>query len=271
MPPDPVLQTVLPQMPWADPRQARLPGTQPVDPEGWCVVDEAYGAQMALRDRLIAERPADVIAARPEAAAPLAELLAMARARLAADPRFAVTETHITRPGGVEVPLDAGRPLETLGRLFQEDLCLLQKPGGAAEHVLTAAVLCFPASWTLAEKIGRPLIRIHRPVAKYDATLGRRVQRLFDGIKPGHPLWRANAHLQKDARLFTPEREDGKSPPVEAGPFLRSERQVLLRLPETGALLFSIHSYMLRIGDLPEDQQRAIRARWPKLAGSDQA
>ena len=28
---------------------------------------------------------------------------------------------------------------------------------------------------------------------------------------------------------------------------------MLLRLPETGALLFSIHTYMLRIGDLPED------------------
>jgi hypothetical protein len=50
------------------------------------------------------------------------------------------------------------------------------------EHVLTAAVLCFPASWHLADKIGRPLTTIHVPVKVYDETLARRVQRLFDGV-----------------------------------------------------------------------------------------
>ena len=37
------------------------------------------------------------------------------------------------RPDGVLVPLD-GPPLITAGRLVQEDLCLLEKPDGEAEH-----------------------------------------------------------------------------------------------------------------------------------------
>ena len=55
----------------------------------------------------------------------------------------------------------------------------MQKPDGAAEHILTGAVLCFPSSWTLSEKLGKPLLRIHMPVASYDSQMGARVQRMF--------------------------------------------------------------------------------------------
>ena len=271
MSPVPVLHHALPQTPWADPRQSRLPGTAPVDPESWYTIDEAYDGQMRLRDELISTRPGDVIAELPEAAPAVQELFATAMSRLAADPRFRIDDAAITRPCGARVPLGPGDRLTTLGRLFQEDLCILQKPEGAAEHILSAATLCFPASWTLSEKVGRPLGRIHRPVARYDKDVTARVQRLFDGIKPGRPLWRANAHLQKTPHLFTPEREASKSPPTEDGPYLRSERQVLLRLPETGAILFSIHSYMIRIADLTADQRATLPARWPNLTLSDQA
>ena len=65
------------------------------------------------------------------------------------------------------VAIDRGDPMGTLGHLVQEDLCLMEKRG--EEHVLTAAVLCFPASWRLADKIGRPLEAIHVPVPEYDA------------------------------------------------------------------------------------------------------
>jgi len=254
-----ILQRHLPYTPWADPRLSRLPGIQPLEERDWLVVDEAYAGQMAERDRLIGQERGRVHALDAGALPAAQELLAQVLAHLEGRAGFAVGPDAVTRPDGVSVPLDRDAPLITAGRLVQEDLCLMQKPAGAEEHVLTGAVLCFPASWTLAEKFLRPLLRIHRPVVPYDDGIATRVQRLFDGIRPGRPLWRANAHFYADPTLFQPRPEAAPRSKVQ-GPaaFLRSERQCLLRLPETDAVVFSIHTYVLRREDLTAAQQATL-------------
>ena len=72
------------------------------------------------------------------------------------------------------------------------------------EHVLTGACLCFPASWALSEKLGRPLIGIHRTVPVYQEDLARRVQRMFDVIRVDQPLWRMNALVYANPALHQP-------------------------------------------------------------------
>jgi hypothetical protein len=170
----PILQSALPSAPWMDPRTSRLPGVLPLEGDDWLRVDEAYGAQMAERDRLLAEMPDQVHALLPQAFPAAAELYGRVLARLADAPGYRVQPDKVLRPDGVSVPLDPTQPLLTLGRLVQEDLCLLEAAG--TEHVLTGANLCFPASWTLAQKIGRPLSAIHLPVPSYDEGITRRVQ-----------------------------------------------------------------------------------------------
>ncbi|MHC0053137.1 heme-dependent oxidative N-demethylase family protein [Actibacterium sp. D379-3] len=253
-----ILQTRLPYTPWADPRMARLPGIQPLAFTDWLVVDEAYAGQMAERDRLIAEARDAVHALEPSALTAAQELLELVLGDLDGRDGFDVAGDAVTRPDGVTVALDRAAPLLTLGRLVQEDFCILH-PGGQGEHVLTGAILCFPASWTLAEKFMRPLIRIHVPVTPYDADIAARVQRLFDGIRPGRVLWRANAHFYDDPTLFQPRPEAApRTRAAGPAPFLRSERQCILRLPETGAAVFSIHTYMLRRTDLSAAQTAAL-------------
>jgi Haem-dependent oxidative N-demethylase, alpha subunit-like len=254
-----ICQTHLPVRPWAKPHTARLPGLSPVAPGEWLLVDEAYGAQMAYRDRLLAERRAAVhvldAAARPAAA----ELLAAVLTEVLAKPGFARDGDAVIRPDGVRVTIDSGDPLATAARLVQEDLVILEKPVGAAEHVLTGAVLCFPASWTLAEKHGRPLTAIHVPVPVYDGEIARRVQRLFDGLQPGRPIWRANALVYADPDLHQPRREgEERALPPGGARWLRAERQVLNRLPETGAVVFSIHTYVLAFDRLSDDDRAAL-------------
>lgn len=252
----PVLQSHLPFAPWADPRTRRLPGTLPMDPADWLRVDDAYAGQMALRDRLIATREGDVHALLPMAQDAAAELYDTVLPLLPAL-GFAAEGGRMRRPDGAEVALDAARPLITLGRLCQNDFCLMQ-PDGAGEHLLSGAILCFPAGWRLAEKIGRPMMRIHLPVEKYSDDVGRRVQRLLDAVRPGMPLWRANAHLSR-APLFNPLPEDHPKDMAQGGmPWIRSERQVLWRLPVTGAVVFSIHTYVVRLEDLTPDQAAAL-------------
>ena len=252
-----VLQSRLDFAPWAEPRHRRLPGVQPLDSADWLWVDDAFAGQMALRDRLIAADPGAVHALSPGAEAAATELFELVLEHLRRDGRYRVGPASARRPDGVEVALDPDRPLLTLGRLIQADLCLMEARG--AEHVLTGAILCFPAGWSLEEKLDRPLTRIHGPVAEYDAGMAARVQRLFDGIQPGRPLWRANVLAYADPALFAPYRE-GAPRPRPRGPasYIRSERQCLLRLPRTRAVVFSIHTAVVHRAALTPAQAAAF-------------
>jgi hypothetical protein len=200
---EPILQSHIP----FDTSCARLPGTAPMAEAEWLIQDDAFAAQMALRDSLIATRRAEVVALEDRGREAADELLSRVLDHLVQSPGYHVGTDVVTRPDGVAVPVLRDDPMATAGRLVQEDLCLMQKPEGAEEHVLTGATLCFPAGWMLAEKLGRPLIRIHKPVAAYDEGLARRVQRLFDCVRVGQPLWRFNALRYADPMLFQPRHE----------------------------------------------------------------
>ena len=220
-----------------------LPGIVPLDMADWLLVDEAFAPQMAERARLLAERRADVLAVTEGAGPAIDELLQFVLDWLRDHGSgYEISAREVRRPDGVTVPIDRADPMLTLGHLVQEDLCIMEKRGD--EHVLTAAVLCFPASWRLADKIGRPLLAIHDPVPGYDA-IAPRVQRLFDGVQPGRPLWRFNAHGYGDPALFHPLRESVDEAARARLPYLRSERQCVLRLPETRACVFSIHTWVI--------------------------
>lgn len=248
----PILQSAIPHDLRAAAAQ-KLPGIQPLNKLDWVTVDAVYAAQMSERARLLAHRRKDVLACKPEAETPARELLEEVLVLLKGRRDFDVRPNKVIRPDGVEVALNPTAPLETLGQLVTEDLCLLQNRNGV--HVLTAAILCFPASWTLAEKIGKPLVAVHDPVPEYDAELAGRVQRLFDGVKTGQPIWRANLLRYDDPALFHPRLEDDPRGPASPGAaFERSERQVLWRLPKSDAVIFTIHTTIARLHNRIEDQ-----------------
>lgn len=253
----PILQDRLPHLPWIDPRTRRLPGILPVDGQDWLRIDEAYAPQMALRDRLIAALPDDVHALLPKARPAARELYAATLDWLRQAPGFAVGPGTVTRPDGISVPLDPTTPLLTLGRLLQEDLCLMEREG--EEYVLTGGILCFPASWSLAQKLGRPLTGIHDPVPVYDADIAKRVARLFDAIRPEQPLWRMNYLTYDDFVLHQPRVEGEKRPQPQGHVFIRCERQCLLRLPGTRAVVFTIHTYVVDASSVTPDELAALR------------
>jgi dimethylamine monooxygenase subunit A len=259
-----ILQDRLPVAPWMAAHTLRLPGTGPIDPADWLQRDDAFAPQMACRDRLIAERPEAVHAMTDPCRPGAEELLAVLLDHLARDPGYVREGEAIRRPDGVLVPL-VGPPLLVAGRLVQEDLCLLDKPEGGDEHLLTGAILCFPSNWTLAQKLGHPLSRIHLPIEVYDATMARRVQRLLDLLRPEAPLMRANLLLYGEPALFNPRPEFARHTPEPGGArFVRVERQVLLRLPASRAVVFSIHTYMVRPEALTPEQRARLEAVRPE-------
>lgn len=222
---------------------APLPGMAPLAVDGWVIHDEAFRGQMALRDKLLFENRDAVFADADADPAAKAEVLAMVLQVVSTRNGYLVDTDQVTRPDGVTVGL-GGDPLIVAARLIQEDLLIHEKREG--EWTLTAAVLCFPASWTLAEKIGRGLTRIHKPVPEYDPNINKRVARLFDGIQPDRPMWRHNELTYADPSLHHPRLESSPRDGDHDGQFTRSEHQALVRLPTSGAVLFAIHTYVVR-------------------------
>jgi hypothetical protein len=251
-----ILHQTLPALPWMDPHLSRLPGVMPLADDVWLLRDAVFAPQMALRDQLIGQgAPVHGLLDQGHDAA--TECYDLILGKLARDPGYCLASGRATRPDGIVVALDRSNPLLTLGRLIQQDLCLMVAQ--EAEHVLAGAILCFPASWTLAEKLGQPMTRIHVPVPEYSPDLARRVQRMLDAVQPGRPLWRMNHNLYANPDLFHPRTES--MPRSDDTPqYLRAERQCLVRLPQSRAVLFSIHTYVLLLADLPPDARDALFA-----------
>lgn len=254
-----------PYAPFMEARTAHPPGLTPLDPAAWLVRDPDYAPQMAERDALLAAPDPEVVAALPEAAAPLAEFRALLLDHLAARPEWSLAADAGRRPDGATVAL-AADTLTLAGRLCQEDF-LLMAPG-EPEFRLVAGVLCFPSRWSLAQKLGRPLTAIHDPVPVYDETMARRVNRVFAALAPERPVMRINWLMTPTDRLRLMQREGEKTSHGPLGDrfWLRTERQTLRRLPQTGAVVFTVKTTLTPAADLTEAQRAALRAllaAWP--------
>ena len=147
---------------------------------------------------------------------------------------------------GPSVALDQGAALEAASRLIQEDLCLMRRKADGWH--LVAASLCFPSSWSLAEKIGQNMAHIHAPVPGFHGRMHDLVGRMFDAMPVELPMLRFNWSLYGDAKLHhpethaDPERFPAHTPVIDVA-HLRVERQTLRKLPESGDILFTIRIY----------------------------
>jgi hypothetical protein len=255
--PTEICQNALPVAPWTDALAARLPGLQPVADGDWLRVDDAYAAQMAYRDQLLNDRTSDVFMRHgsPDAAETL--LLEKVEAAVLALPGFARVGEGIRRPDGVVIdPAREANAMIAAARLAQEDFLILDPT--ETGHVLVSAVLCFPASWSLRQKIGRNMAGIHRPVDRYDDNIARRVNRVMDVLQTGNAVWRANVLCYNDPELHQPRLEHERRPFDPAAPtWVRVERQSLMRLNET-ATVFAIHTYLVPIEKLTPEQSASL-------------
>ena len=223
----------------------KLPGTKPISPDEWIICDDAFSQQMALRDNLIETKKDKVLAISEEAQKAAVELSKMTLDFCISKLGYQKKSSKVIRPDNVSVEIDFDEPMMFLGRLVQNDFCILQKAN--QDHVLTAASLCFPASWSLDEKFLKPLIDIHVPVKEYDDNIAKRVQRLFDGLQINRPVWRFNAMYYEDPSLFQPRsiNQPRRKPAPNKVNYFRSERQTLIKLPESGAIIFGIHTFVV--------------------------
>ena len=230
-------------------------GLHRLDPDRWLEVDGQRESDLRRKARLLDEAHDTVVATLPGSERASAELLRLVVGYLSTH-HAALLGGDWQGPGPVGTVIDAtaGHAVVTASLLVQEDLCVLEHDDGTWR--LTAACVCFPSRWSLTEKLGQSLDGIHGPVPGFNAALLGPATTFFDRLTVDRPVWRANWTLLETDELHLPT-ASGRLAGWSEGDlgsslWFRVERQTLRRLPLSGAVVFTIRTYVRPLRDVAD-------------------
>ncbi|MCP4847023.1 MAG: DUF3445 domain-containing protein [Verrucomicrobiaceae bacterium] len=152
-------------------------------------------------------------------------------------------------------------------------LILLPEPEG--QFLFRAGAVCFPSSWCPEDKIGLPLHAIHSPVPTLNENLGKRIDKFLTRLSPDKSWQRFNWGISGSPVLNQHPRLNNRNLIKPLDPhniWMRIEDQILLRLPETGAVIFGIRPVNVRLVDIKQHPKacaglyRAIRTMPDNIA-----
>lgn len=231
-------------------------GLQALDPALWLDRDQTFDFQLAEKRRLYESLHDKVFVEEPDTRDAQTEVLELVRQNLGLPPA-----------GGI----GSAAPLIAASLLIQEDLILMRRDERGWR--LAAGSLCFPSSWTLTEKFGRPLDEIHAPVPGFSAGTrnAELIARMFDRLQPANIALRFNWSVQAGDALYHPLSDIARDErataaltrfpgDAAASAFIRVERQTLRKLPRSGDILFTIRIYLDPLGWLARHPDRKALA-----------
>lgn len=206
-------------------------------------------------DEAVLKLRAELIATKPEAV--------LARSS-AADAGVAELAEYLSLRDGFEISGDA---LIALGLRYAEDICILTPD--SAQHILSAGVLCFPNRWRLADKAGKPIIAVHAPVPEYSDKLSNQVDFFLSRLRPGRCFVRDNWGLVSTPVLHLPDPVAPVNPATDTDFYVRREDQSFVKLPNSGAVVFTIRTTVTPWAEVPTtdrtgilEQAKHLSAEW---------
>jgi hypothetical protein len=191
--------------------------------------------------------------------------------------------THLLNKTTSEhIPLQTTSPLtalRTLGSHIDTDfLILLPKQTEGNEenepqiaYHLEAFTTTFPSGFSTLSKLSLPLSAIHAPVPQYGRKISKSMDRFFARLETGKLVRRANWTITTTPELFLQSGThfhgfDAMSPAeqevsiaeqrrgLDVGDMrLRCERQTLMRLPSSEALVFAFKTYLTGLEEIKEE------------------
>ena len=160
-------------------------------------------------------------------------------------------------------------PLDVLGGIVEEDFVLFDAEDG--RDIVIAASNAYTSSGRIVSCVGRDMHFAHEPVLGLNEVLAARIDRVIGNVQAGKPVVRYNWFVTPVAsRLYPDEHSQAAAAAAvvqalaadhsRAGGllWLRVERQSFVRLPETGALAFGIHTYSDPLSVIAEDTDSLV-------------
>jgi hypothetical protein len=219
-------------------------GMEPLDRRNWIEPDADYPAYLQHKLSLKALQKEHIYEALPSAYEAQQELAAELKRHLLDQHSHlycSMADGLSYLPNGIKLSAANADPLWQASLWVADDLLIMQKLDG--QYCLTAASLCSPSNWHLAQKIGHSMARIHDPVPTLHQKLTPKIDRFFDHLSVENPIQRFNWSLQANTDLAQFP-EDKRIHAANTPLYYRCERQTLTRLPQTNAIAFTIRVYV---------------------------
>lgn len=241
------MTSTLRHRPWLNAGAGFEIGLRPMDMAQWLDIGPDHATFMAAKRARLAGCPPLYYRTLETSRPAQAELLALALHNLRT--HHAAADPGETLPEGRE-------PLDVLGSIVEEDFVLFG--GEGARGTMIAASNAYTSSGRIVSCVGRGMHFAHEPVPGLNAELAPRIDRVIGNVQAGKPVVRFNWFITPIAsRLFPEGSHEANIRAGEAAArrlaedhrragetlWLRVERQSFVRLPETGALAFGIHTY----------------------------
>lgn len=158
--------------------------------------------------------------------------------------------------------------LVNIGSNMEEDFVLLLKDDPndkEQEYIMRSSIVGFPAGFDPSVLFNKPISYIHTLVPQYESRLHNPMHKFFNNLKPTDLWVRHNWSIQTHGDYFTLNNHARKGEEVTKlfvndidfvnGCFLRCERQVLTRLPRTGAVVMTVRTYLTSLDKLKNEEQ----------------
>jgi len=200
------------------------PNLRPIPESRWLIPDTEKSDWLPSKRVMMASRPHDTIQGETDGPA-ARELLSLVGEAVGESPHHSWENA-----------------LEAAASIVSDDLCLLERDE-EGDWVLIAGAVAAPTFWWLEDQIGLTLAGLHEPVPGGAPGLSRRINRIFDHLKPGRVLERFNWTIQANGVRFAPDRPRADTATPD-DLHLRVERQTIRKLPETEAICFTIRVAM---------------------------
>ncbi|PWY88737.1 hypothetical protein BO94DRAFT_534640 [Aspergillus sclerotioniger CBS 115572] len=259
-----------------------------LDVENWLTIDKNYMDEHEVRSHLLQTEKSKVLQCLPEsydacleALEEVVEFLCQRFSNVFEQKKCGdetIVHNKMTGEtfafGGENKDVD---PLEIAVRLTMEDLSILMK-NEDNEYYLAASASLFPVGWTVQDRIGWTISKLHNPVPLWHQQVANSVSKFLARLTPASPMERSNYFVEvkrPDEDLFdilyrpTSLSEDNPDPtPQEI--VIRRERQTFRRLPRTGTIVFGVKTILTTLDELPMQELQNLAKEiksWPEYVG----
>lgn len=238
-------------------------GLRPIKISEWIQYEEDYSQRIREKKELIAAEHKRVLDTLNDSLVAQQELLSLLIEHLQhyhAD-RFEINNIQISSLADNETYTKSDYedcPLELASYLIPDDICILEKTKN--DFRLVAASVCAPTWWELSEKIGKPLSKIHSPIANLEEKIGRMIRHFLQNLTSDDCYQRSNWFLstRPDLCVFPDgfnmyeELSNLNIENIDRQLYLRCERQSFRKLKNTGYIVFTINVYVSPINIVKE-------------------
>ncbi|RJE24413.1 hypothetical protein PHISCL_03267 [Aspergillus sclerotialis] len=259
-----------------------------LDMENWLTIDKYYMDEHRVRSKLLEKEKSKVLQCLPESYEGCMEMLEEVVEFLCRqfpnvfECRKHGNETTVyNRMTGETFVFgtdnDQIGPLEIAVRLTMEDLSVLMK-NSDGEYYLAASASLFPVGWTVEERIGWTISKLHDPVPLWHQQVASSVSKFLGRLTPASPMERSNYFIEvrrpNEELLETLYRPNGL---VEEGMdlsprdiIIRRERQTFRRLPRSDTIAFGVKTFLTTLDELPLEELKNLEKEiksWPDFVG----